>query len=159
LMPVLICPRCQRANPELAAYCYFDGYELRGPTDGAAFRMPSEFVFPSGRRCGTYDDFAQGCQEEWSSARDLLHRGEFGRFFGQGGRADCVRAAADANAQGSPDAALTTFLAALPGVRTQTPRLDINPRRFLLGNLLAGETRQLPLTITNAAQGCLQGTA
>jgi hypothetical protein len=158
-MPVLICPRCRRANPELAAYCYFDGYELRGPTDGAAFRMPSEFVFPSGRRCRTYDEFAQGCQEEWSSARDLLHRGAFGQFFGNCGRADLVRAAADANVQGSPDAALTTFLAALPGVRTQTPKLDINPRRFLLGSLLAGETRQLSLTITNTAQGCLQGTA
>ncbi len=44
-------------------------------------------------------------------------------------------------------------------MRTQTPRLDINPRRLLLGNLLAGETRQLPVTITNAGQGSLQGTA
>jgi hypothetical protein len=158
-MPVQNCPRCRRANPELAIYCYFDGFELRAPTDGVAYRMPTEFVFPSGRRCRTYDEFAQGCQEEWSAARDLLHQGMVGKFFGNCGRADLVRAAQDANAQGSPDAALATFLASLPGVRTQTPRLDINPRRVLLGNLLAGETRQLPVTITNAGQGSLQGTA
>jgi hypothetical protein len=156
---VQICPRCKRANPELAVYCYQDGYELRAPTAGASFRMPSEFVFPSSRRCRTYDEFAQACQEEWSAARDLLQRGTFGQFFNSCGRADLVRAAQDANATGNPDAALATFLAALPGVRTQTPRLDINPRRLLLGNLLAGETRKLPVTITNAGQGSLQGTA
>ena len=158
-MPAQICPRCKRANPDLAVYCYYDGFELRAPTDGTAFRMPAEFAFPSGRRCHTYDEFAQACQEEWSAARDLLHQGSFGKFFSNCGRADLVRAAQDAIAQGSPDAALATFLASLPGVRTQTPRLDINPRRLLLGNLLAGETRQLPVTITNAGQGSLQGTA
>jgi hypothetical protein len=158
-MPVQTCPRCRRANPELAVYCYYDGFELRAPTDGTAFRMPSEFVFPNGRRCRTYDELAQACQEEWGAARDLLHQGMFGKFFSSCGRADLVRAAQDANAQGSPDAALATFLASLPGVRTATPRLDLNPRRLLLGSLLAGETRQLPVTITNTGQGTLQGTA
>ena len=32
-MPVQICPRCKRVNPELAVYCYNDGYELRAATD------------------------------------------------------------------------------------------------------------------------------
>ena len=118
-MPVQNCPRCKRANPEMAVYCYYDGFELRAPTDGTAFRMPAEFAFPSGRRCHTYDEFAQACQEEWSAARDLLHQGSFGKFFSSCGRADLVRAAQDAIAQGSPDAALATFLASLPGVRTQ----------------------------------------
>src|SRR5437868_6171877 len=158
-MPIQTCPRCRRVNPELAIYCYFDGFELRVPSDGTSFRMPSEFVFPSGRRCATYDQFAQGCQEEWSAARDLLHQGAFGRFFAGCGRADLVRAAQDANAQTSGDAALATFLAALPGVRTQTPKLDVNPRRVFLDKVLAGETRKLPITISNTAQGCLQGTA
>jgi len=158
-VPVQTCPRCRRVNPELAIYCYFDGFELRVPSDGTSFRMPSEFVFPSGRRCATYDQFAQGCQEEWSAARDLLHQGAFGRFFASCGRADLVRAAQDANAQTSGDAALATFLAALPGVRTQTPKLDVNPRRVFLDKVLAGETRKQPITISNTAQGCLQGTA
>src|SRR5262249_10248887 len=113
----------------------------------------------SGRRCRTYDDFALGCQEEWSAARDLLQQGAFAQFFGSCGRADLVRAAQDARTETNPDIALTTFLASLPGVRTQTPKLDISPRRSLLGTLLAGETRQLPLTVTNVGQGNLQGTA
>jgi hypothetical protein len=157
-MPVQICHRCQRASPELAAYCYFDGAELRGNQDGSAFRMPGEFVFPSGRTCRTYDELAQACQEEWAAARDLLRRGTFGQFFGSCGRADLVRASEDAGTQENPDIALTTFLAALPGVRTQTPKLDINPRRFLLGHMLAGETRELSLTVLNQGQGTLQGT-
>jgi hypothetical protein len=158
-MPAQICPRCKRANPEMAAFCYNDGAELRAAADGSAYQMPAEFAFPSGRRCRTYDDFALGCQEEWATARDLLQRGAFAQFFGSAGRADLVRAAQDARAEANPDIALTTFLAALPGVRTQTPRLDLHPRRFLLGTLTAGETRQLGLTITNAGQGNLQGTA
>ena len=28
-MPPNICPRCQRLNPALAVYCYFDGNILR----------------------------------------------------------------------------------------------------------------------------------
>ena len=34
--------------------------------------MPHEFVFPSGRYCRTFDEFAQGCQEEWEVAKGLL---------------------------------------------------------------------------------------
>ena len=32
-----VCPRCQRANPSEAAFCHFDGADLRhtnGPADG-----------------------------------------------------------------------------------------------------------------------------
>ena len=38
------------------------------------------------------------------------------------------------------------------------PRLDLNPRRVHLGNVLAGETRQVPLTVSNQGQGVLTGT-
>jgi len=40
--------------------------------------------------------------------------------------------------QGDPDIGLTMFISALPVSRTQMPRLDLNPRRLLLGNLMAG---------------------
>ena len=52
----------------------------------------------------------------------------------------------------------TTFLISLPGLRTQTPKLDLHPRRILLGNMLVGESKTVPLTITNQGQGVLQGT-
>lgn len=160
-MPALICPRCQRANPDVAVFCYFDGSELRH-VDGAGRavqgRLAREFIFPSGRRCATFDDLAQGCQDEWSIARDLLRQGTFTQFFTQIGRADIVKAVQEAQAQEDPDIALIRFVNALPVSRPQAPRLDLNPRRFLLGNLLAGETRQLHILLTNQGQGQLQGT-
>ena len=83
-MPALACPRCQRANPDEAVFCYFDGAELRpvpGVSRQAANQLPHEFVFPSGRRCRTYEDLVQGCQYEWEDARDLLQRGEFQQYL------------------------------------------------------------------------------
>ncbi len=157
-MPVSICPRCKHVNPEYAEYCYFDGVVLQAQQNTAAHRLPHDFVFPSGRRCQTFDDLAQGCQEEWTAARDLLQRGYFAQYFNTCNRADLVRAANDAKAQANPDIALTTFLISLPGARTQTPKLDLHPRRILLGHLLVGETKTVPLTITNQGQGVLQGT-
>ncbi len=157
-MPVSICPRCKHINPEYAAFCHFDGVVLQAQQSASAHRMPSEFVFPSGRRCQTYDDLAQGCQEEWASARDLLLRGAFAQYFHTCKRDDLVRAANDARANPNPDIALTTFLNALPGTRTQTPKLDLHPRRILLGSLAVGEVKTVPLTITNQGQSMLQGT-
>jgi hypothetical protein len=131
---------------------------LRAGQDGVAHRLPLEFRFPSGRRCHSYDELAQGCQEEWAAARDLLQRGVFAQFLNSCGRADLARAAEEARGQTNADMALTTFVAALPGSRKQMPRLDLHPRRLLLGTLLVGETRQAQLTITNPGQGQLQGT-
>lgn len=85
-------------------------------------------------------------------------RGVFAQFFQTCRRDDLVRAANDARANPNPDIALTTFMTSLPGTRTQTPKLDLNPRRILLGTLLVGETKSVPLTITNQGQSMLQGT-
>ena len=91
-MTMLVCPRCQRANPTEAAFCHFDGAELRrasGRGNGERdVRLPREFVFPSGRCCRTYDDLVQGCQIEWEVARDLLSQGVFQQFLATGGRMD-----------------------------------------------------------------------
>lgn len=157
-MPVSICPRCKHVNPEYATYCHFDGVVLQAQQSAAAHRLPSEFVFPTGRRCATFDQLAQGCQEEWTAARDLLMRGVFVQFFRACKREDLVRAANDAKAIPNPDIALMTFLNSLPGTRTQTPKLDLNPRRILLGAISVGEVKTIPLTITNQGQGMLQGT-
>ena len=157
-MPVLICPRCRHVNPEYATYCCFDGVVLQAQQNAAVLRLPKEFAFPSGRRCQTFDELAQGCQEEWTAARDLLMRGVFAQFFRSCNRADLVRAADDAKVQSSPDIALMTFVNALPGERTATPKVDLSPRRILVGSLLVGESKSSSLTITNTGQGMLQGT-
>jgi hypothetical protein len=157
-MSVLYCPRCQRSNPEVAAFCYFDGAELRSRQDGSHHRLGQDFVFPSGRRCGTFDDFAEACRDEWPAARSMLQEGIFRQFFGGAGRADLAKVAQDAMAHQDADIALTTFLDALPVTQTAAPKIDINPRRLLLGNLLAGEQRQLQIIVSNQGRGSLQGT-
>ena len=64
-MEVIVCPRCRRTNPGAAVFCYFDGAELRPHVDGVGApvynRLLKEFEFPSGRRCRTFDELAQGC--------------------------------------------------------------------------------------------------
>jgi hypothetical protein len=146
----------------VAVFCYFDGAELR-PAPGVARpvqpgHLPHNFVFPSGRRCSTFDDLLQGCHDEWAAARDLLLQGVFAQFFTSAGRLDLVRLAQTAQAKGDPDLALNTFLAGLPGTKPRIPQLELNPRRLVLGNLLAGESRQVSLTVINQGQGALHGT-
>ncbi|HTU20522.1 MAG TPA: hypothetical protein VMG10_20845 [Gemmataceae bacterium] len=153
-----LCPRCQRANPREAVFCYFDGALLHQGTTGLAPNwMPHEFVFPSGRRCKTFDDLVQGCQYEWEDARHLLRNGDFGRYFAQISRHDLARIARENETLPDPDIALHTFLGQLPASQIQGPRLDLNPRRLMLGGIRPGEQRRIPLTVLNQGKGLLQG--
>ena len=160
-MPHVVCPRCQRANPGDAVFCWFDGAVLRQAAAAAeATRLlPQEFVFPSGRRCRTYDELAEGCQAEWEDAREMLRKGDLGRYLARLGRMDLVRAAQEAQAQGDPDLALQNFLGSLPAGQPQAagPRLDLSPRRLMLGSMRVGEQRQVRVAVSNRGQGVLQG--
>lgn len=162
-MPLHHCPRCQRAQPSEARYCHFDGADLvpnaGGEDPQAQRRLPLEFVFASGRRCQSYDEFVEACMEEWDEARDLLQRGSFRQFFGNGGRLDLARAAEEAVNLSDHDLGLNYFLKRMPAlVPAQGPRLDLKPRRLLLGSLRVGEKRTAQLTILNQGKGLLLGT-
>jgi hypothetical protein len=157
-MPPLFCPRCQRPNPDTAQYCHFDGTELHAGKGAGAHRLNQDFIFPSGRRCGTFDELAQACQEDWAGARELLRQGAFARYFSSVGRMDLARAAQESMGQANPDIGLTNLVGNLPLSRSQGPKLDLSPRRVALGSVLAGEKRQIPLTVSNQGQGMLQGT-
>jgi hypothetical protein len=157
---VQVCPRCQRANPQQAVFCHFDGVVLRQGAVVAglpAAQMTQEFVFPSKRRCRTIDELVQGCQYEWEDARELLQRGDFARFLSRIGRMDLARAAEEAQAQDDPDIALHNFVSNLPASQVQGPRLDLNPRRVQLGKVKTGDQRQLRLIVANQGKGLLQG--
>ena len=154
------CPRCKRANPNEAIYCYFDGFVLQqGAGVSPIGRLAREFVFPtSGKQCRTVEEIVQTCQAEWYEARDLLRRGEFERYFGQAGRLDLARLAQDAQENPDADVGLLEFINNLPAVpNPQAPRLDLTPRRIALGALKAGEQRQMKVTILNHGKGLLQG--
>jgi hypothetical protein len=155
----LLCPRCQRANPGEAVFCHFDGVVLRQDYGAgrAAGLLPQEFVFPSGRRCRTFDELVQGCQYEWEDAREILRRGDFAPYLARLGRHDLARAAQEARAHPDPDIALHEFVASLPAVQAQGPRLDLRPRRIQVGPLPAGRQTEVRLTVVNQGKGILQG--
>ncbi|MBY0524339.1 MAG: hypothetical protein K2R98_13115 [Gemmataceae bacterium] len=154
------CPRCQRVNPDEAAYCHFDGANLRDGSSAAppSNRLPHEFVFSSGRHCKTYDEFALGCQDEWSDASELLQQGVFRQFFTSVGRLDLARAAEEARKHPDADVALDTFLVRLPVAGLAGPRLELEPRRVSLGTLRSGETMETQLRVVNLGKGLLLGT-
>jgi hypothetical protein len=156
---VQLCPRCQRANPDKAVFCHFDGCLLRqGGADGAAAgKLLQEFIFPSGRRCRTFDELAQGCYNEWEDARQLLKDGTFVSFLAGVGRADLARAGREAMSQGDPDIALTNFVTALPATGAKGPKLGLSPRKLVVGPVRVGEQRSVQVNLLNEGQGLLQG--
>lgn len=161
-MRPLVCPRCQRSNPAEAVFCHFDGAELR-PAVGHAdplrsLRLASPFVFPSGRSCGTYEELARACQDDWETACGLLREGIFRQYLASIGRMDLARAAEEAALETDRDLALDSLLGRLPGVTRQGPRLDLKPRRWVLGTLRSGDTCDLLLTVLNQGRGLLHGT-
>src|SRR6266542_2379092 len=151
-MATLPCPRCQRANPGEATYCHFDGTPLRltpSQAKQAHGSLPHEFVFPSGRSCRTYDDLVHACQEEWTDARDLLRQGVFAQFLAAAGRMDLAQSAQKAQAHEDADIGLHVFVSGLPAGKAEGPKLDLKPRRLVLGSMRAGETRQVKLVVAN----------
>jgi hypothetical protein len=154
---VQLCPRCQRANPRQAAFCHFDGCLLRQGAAGAVGQMLQEFVFPSGRRCKTFDELASGCYYEWEDARTLLREGTFASFLAGIGRADLAKSAREAQGQADADIALTNFVSALPATGVQGPKLGLNPRRLIVGPMRVGEQRAGRVAVLNEGRGLLQG--
>jgi hypothetical protein len=155
---VRLCPRCQRANPAKAVFCHFDGYLLdQGAGASPAGQLLQEFVFPSGRRCRSFDEVVQGCYYEWEEARQLLADGTFSSFLAGIGRADLARAAREAQGNPDRDVGLTSFLAALPATAVQGPKLGLKPRKLVVGPVRVGEKRSAALELLNEGKGLLQG--
>lgn len=160
-MPVQLCPRCQRANPPEASYCYFDGTDIRLSPDVAAAgggRLSQEFVFPSGQKCRTYEDFVRGCCVDWSASRRLLQSGVLKRFFGGIGRTDLAALADKLGKEPDLDAALDAFLERLSDRDEVRPHLNLSFRRIHLGKVKRGEVCKVDLVLSNAGCRLLRGT-
>src|SRR5579883_893398 len=138
---VQTCTKCSRANPSDALYCYFDGFVLGGhgrnggPMAIGSQRFGSPFVFPTGRTCGSFDELALACQEEWKTARDLLRQGYLEGFLGGLGRVDLAMAAREAAKFPDPDRGLDQLLSKLPSEVLASPVLKVDPLEINLGVL------------------------
>src|SRR5207244_3403526 len=56
------------------------------------------------------------------------------------------------------DSALDSFVSTLPVTTHSSPKLDLSPRRLMLGSMRAGDRREVHLTILNHGKGLLRGT-
>jgi hypothetical protein len=161
---VQTCSKCSRANPEEANYCYFDGFVLGshsrngGPVAIGAQAFVSPFVFPTGRTCRSFDELAIGCQEDWSTARDLLQEGFLEGFFGGIGRVDLVRAAKEAGKFPDRDRGLDQLLAKLPSEVLAPPHLNVETQEINLGLLKIGSAREFDLHMENGGMRLLYGS-
>jgi hypothetical protein len=162
-MPQL-CSKCSRANPADAVYCYFDGFVLGngdrrgGPVAVGAKPFNSPFVFPTGRTCRSFDELALACQEEWSTASQLLKDGYLESFFGGLGRVDLALAAKEAARFPDLERGLDQLLAKLPsGVLTE-PKLRVDPVDVNLGVLDSDKEQNRYLELENQGMRLLYGT-
>ena len=152
------CPRCRRANPDEAAFCYHDGIPLVQFQDSTQSRA-LEWTFPSGRRCTTIDELARGSLAEWGAARHALRTGKLRDHFADQGRADLARLAQDATAERDEDIALQTLIENLPDLAVPVRSVaDPVPRRLNAEAVYRNEVRLLPLKFVNRGQGYLHGT-
>jgi hypothetical protein len=159
-----ICGKCAFANPPDAAYCYNDGALLEGHTaqGGALARgsqpFPSQFVFPSGQACGTFDQLAVACQDHWQEAADLLREGYLASFLSGLGRADLAAAAEEAARFPDADRGLDQLLARLPSKVLESPKLKAEPADVNLGIVPMGGDRHFELHLSNLGGRLLYGS-
>jgi hypothetical protein len=158
-----ICSKCSHANPPDATYCYHDGALLgghadqRGPVNRGSQPFPSQFVFPSGQVCGTFDQLAMACQNHWAEAVDLLRQGFLSSFLGGLGRTDLAVAAQEAARFPDLDRGLDQLLAKLPTQVVEPPKLKAEPVEVSLGILPMGSERHFELHLANQGMRLLYG--
>ncbi len=159
------CPRCSRANPADALFCFADGAALgasgqhRALADPARARFPRPFVFPSGQACHSFDELVLACFNDWKGACSLLKDNSFTAFLAGLGRADLARFAREAARERDADMALDGLINRLPSSVLVPPRLQADPAQLNLGTVRPGKDITLTLRLQNAGLGLLTGTA
>ncbi|GIW79955.1 MAG: hypothetical protein KatS3mg105_1762 [Gemmatales bacterium] len=160
-----VCSRCSKANPDEAAYCYYDGAVLGGngangggPVNIGAQPFPSQFVFPTGQVCRNFDQLALACQQNWKAALEVLQQGYLESFLGSMGRSDLAAAAKEAARFPDRDRGLDQFLAQLPSDAVKPPKLAVEPTEINLGQLKVGEDRTLQIDLRNQGMRLVYGS-
>ncbi|MFN4259959.1 MAG: hypothetical protein ACK4RK_11755 [Gemmataceae bacterium] len=158
------CSKCSRVNPVEAVYCYFDGAALNGHAGSGGSLIitgtqpfPQQFVFPSGRACGNFDQLAIACQENWAEALDILQQGYLEMFLANLGRADLAQAARQAKSYPDRDRGLDQLLAQLPSDALPQPTLRVEPTEINLGQMRIGEERKVEVVLRNTGARLLYG--
>ncbi|HVS36466.1 MAG TPA: zinc ribbon domain-containing protein, partial [Gemmataceae bacterium] len=159
-----MCPKCHRANPAEAQFCYLDGSALggrnghAGPLDPGAQPFPMPFVFPNGTICRNFDQLALACHNAWSTAIELLRHGDLAHFLAGVGRVDLAKAAREAARDSDKDRALDQLLGQLPANTIEPAKLHVESLQVNLGQLTIGKDQRWELRLANQGMRMLSGT-
>ena len=157
------CPKCHRANPADALFCYEDGFSLGGragqggPVDPGQQPFPHPFVFPNGAACRNFDQLALACHNEWATAMELVRNGDLSNFLSGLGRADLAKAARDASRQDDMDRALDQLLGQLPANTIEPAKLHVETLLVNLGQLTVGKDHRWELPWPTRGCVCCRG--
>ena len=159
-----ICPKCHRANPADALYCYEDGYSLgdrvgaSGPVDPGGQPFPHPFVFPDGALCRNFDQLALASYREGAVAVELIRNGDLANFFAGLGRSDLAKAAREAARLDDRDRALDQVLGQLPAKTIEPAKLHVETLHLNMGQLTVGKDQRWELRLENQGMRMLSGT-
>jgi hypothetical protein len=142
------------------------------PTPRAAQRLPkgqgqrapaaktgpltAVFTLSTGARCRTWDDFLTVSAQRWPAMRDELVSGRLAAFLASIGRGEM---APRADAPGTPDERLDTWLSVLPTTRPSRPELEVHPAVLRLRAVPGGGTLRASVRITNTGYRLLRTQA
>lgn len=161
-MSILRCARCERASPEGARFCYWDGQPLSivggGPEDPGKMAFPMPFVFPSGTMCRNFDEFCLGVQQNWPQSVELMQKGHLERFLANIGRLDLAQHAADALRYPDPDRALDQLIARFPSQILAVPKLRVEQQEIRVGPLQVGQDHKIEIDLFNEGLRLLYGS-
>jgi hypothetical protein len=155
---VPLCPHCARANPDDALFCWYDGGALGAETaDPKRLRFAAPFIFPSGRACWTFDEWALACRADWSAAVALHRAGALAAFLEGLGRLDLADRARDTMTFPDPDRSLDQFLGDLPARSLQPAKLALSFTEIDFGRLRVGQDVAGELNLINEGMRLLHG--
>ena len=158
-----ICPKCHRANPADASYCYEDGYSLggrigaAGPVDPGSQPFAHPFVFPNGALCRNFDQLALACYNEWAVAVELIRNGDLAHFLSGLGRADLAKTVREAARQDDKDRAVDQVLGQLPAKTIEPAKLRAETLHVNMGQLAVGKDQRWELRLENQGMRLLSG--
>jgi hypothetical protein len=148
-VPTVPCPHCGTSVRVGATFCQACGKPMV---------LPKPFVFKrSGYQAHNVKELAGGCDRYWDDGKDAFWWGQFEPWLRSLG-ADklAARAGAIRSKHSDPSAALEEFLEAADPTRS-LPILTVDKAILDFGTLRRGDTKALPLVISNSGRGYLHG--
>jgi pSer/pThr/pTyr-binding forkhead associated (FHA) protein len=132
------------------------GERPRATAAGKAGPLNAVFTLATGARCRTWDDFLTIAAQRWPALRDELVSGRLAAFLASIGRGAM---APRADAPGTPDERLDTWLGTLPTTRPSRPELDVHPEVLKLRATPGGGMMRASVRITNTGYRLLRTQA